>query len=165
MPPERVPILIQARDAGIPVSVPIILYSLTPEVVKGAGAAAEGAMTFAAWTSANDIPKNQEFVENYTAKYGAVPGTYSARAYAAAYVLAEAIANAGATESTAIRDALADITDLDTILGSFAFNEVGDAVYDPIVLIVGKRRTQNLQIGVDASRRAHRGASSHELRI
>ena len=136
LPPERVPILTQARDAGIPVSVPIILYSLTLDVVKGAGAAAEGAMTFAAWTSANDIPKNQEFVENYTAKYGAVPGTYSARAYTAAYVLAEAIANAGSTESTAIRDALADISDLDTILGSFAFNEVGDAVYNPIVLIV-----------------------------
>ena len=93
-------------------------------------------MTFLGWTSANDIPKNQEFVENYTAKYGAGPGTYSARAYAAAYVLAEAIANAGTTDSTAIRDALADITDLDTIFGSFAFNEVGDAVYDPIVLIV-----------------------------
>ena len=33
-------------------------------------------------------------------------------------------------------DALANITDFDTILGKFSFNNVGDAVYDPIVLIV-----------------------------
>ena len=136
LPPEKTPILSQARDAGIPVSVPIIVRTLTPDDVEAAGAAAEGAMTFTEWASANDIVRNQEFVENYTAKYGAGPGNYSARAYTAAYVLAEAIANAGSTDSTAIRDALADITDLDTILGDFSFNEVGDAVHDPIVLIV-----------------------------
>ena len=33
-------------------------------------------------------------------------------------------------------DALANITDFDTILGKFSFNAVGDAVYDPVVLIV-----------------------------
>ncbi len=31
---------------------------------------------------------------------------------------------------------MADITDLDTILGEFSFDGNGDAVYDPIVLIV-----------------------------
>ena len=35
-----------------------------------------------------------------------------------------------------MRDALAHIMDLDTILGQFSFNEVGDAIYDPIVLTV-----------------------------
>ena len=136
LPPEKPGILTQAREAGIPVSVPINIRTLTPGDVAAAGAAAEGAMTFTEWTSANAVLKNQEFVENYTAKYGVGPGNYSARAYTAAYVLAEAIANAGSAESTAIRDALADISDLDTIFGSFAFNEVGDAVYNPIVLIV-----------------------------
>ena len=32
--------------------------------------------------------------------------------------------------------ALSDIQGFDTILGKFAFNADGDAVYDPIVLIV-----------------------------
>ena len=76
------------------------------------------------------------FVQNYKAKYGIEPTNYAARAYGALYVLAEAIANAGSTDPTAIRDALANIENLDTIFGNFSFNEVGDAVYDPIVLAV-----------------------------
>ena len=75
-------------------------------------------------------------MQNYTAKYGVEPSNYAARAYGALYVLAEAIANAGSTDSTAIRNALANIRNLDTIFGEFSFNDVGDAVYDPIVLIV-----------------------------
>ena len=50
--------------------------------------------------------------------------------------LAEAIANAGSTDASEIRDALANVSGLDTIFGDFSFNEVGDAVYDPIVLVV-----------------------------
>ena len=136
LPPEKPGILIQAREIGIPVTVPFILRTLAAEDVEVAGPAAEGAMTFTEWTSASDIPRNQMFVQNYTAKYGVEPSNYAARAYASAYVLSAAIANAGSTNSTAIRDALAYIGDLDTIFGNFSFNEVGDAVYDPIVLIV-----------------------------
>jgi branched-chain amino acid transport system substrate-binding protein len=136
LPPEKPGILIQAREIGIPVTVPIILRTLTAEDVEVAGPAAEGAMTFTEWTSASDIPRNQMFVQNYTAKYGVEPSNYAARAYASAYVLSAAIANAGSTNSTAIRNALANIRNLDTIFGEFSFNDVGDAVYDPIVLIV-----------------------------
>ena len=136
LPPEKPGILIQAREIGMLVTVPFILRTLTAEDVEVAGPAAEGAMTFTEWTSVSDIPRNQMFVQNYTAKYGVEPSNYAARAYASAYVLSAAIANAGSTNSTAIRDALAYIGDLDTIFGNFSFNEVGDAVYDPIVLIV-----------------------------
>ena len=136
LPPEKPGILIQAREIGIPVTVPIILRTLTAEDVEVAGPAAEGAMTFTEWTSASDIPRSQMFVQNYTAKYGVEPSNYAARAYASAYVLSAAIANAGSTNSTAIRNALANIRNLDTIFGEFSFNDVGDAVYDPIVLIV-----------------------------
>ena len=136
LPPEKAEILIQAREIGIPVTVPFILRTLTAEDVEVAGPAAEGAMTFTEWTSASDIPRNQMFVQNYTAKYGVEPSNYAARAYASAYVLSAAIANAGSTDSTAIRNALANIRNLDTIFGEYSFNDVGDAVYDPIVLIV-----------------------------
>ena len=40
------------------------------------------------------------------------------------------------SDATAIRDALANITAFDTVLGQFSFDAVGDAVYDPVVLIV-----------------------------
>ncbi len=136
LPPEKPGILIQAREIGMLVTVPFILRTLTAEDVEAAGNAAEGAMTFTEWASASDKPRNQLFVQNYTAKYGVEPSNYAARAYASAYVLSAAIANAGSTNSTAIRNALANIRNLDTIFGEFSFNDVGDAVYDPIVLIV-----------------------------
>ena len=44
--------------------------------------------------------------------------------------------NAQSTDSTAIRDALTKISDFDTVLGQFSFNESGDAGYAPKILIV-----------------------------
>ena len=136
LPPEKSEILIQGRQLGIPASVPFVIRTLTNDVVEAAGDAAEGAMTFTEWGSAADTPGNAAFVQNYSAKYGGEPGNYVARAYAALHILAEAIANAESTDSTAIRDAMANIRNYDTILGSFSFDAVGDAVHDPLVLVV-----------------------------
>ena len=134
--PDKPRIMIQGRQLGIPNSVPFVMRTLTIADVQAAGDAAEGAITFVAWASAVDIPENQAFVQNYSAKYGVEPSNYAARAYAGLHILAEAIANAQSTDSIAIRDALANITDFDTVFGKFSFNEVGDAVYDPKILIV-----------------------------
>ena len=134
--PDKPRIMIQGRQLGIPNSVPFVMRTLTIADVQAAGDAAEGAITFVAWASAVDIPENQAFVQNYSAKYGVEPNNYAARAYAGLHILAEAIANAQSTDSIGIRDALAKITDFDTVFGKFSFNEVGDAVYDPKILIV-----------------------------
>ena len=58
LPPEKSDILIQAREIGIPASVPIVFRTLTAGDVEAAGSAAEGAMTFTEWTGASDIPRN-----------------------------------------------------------------------------------------------------------
>ena len=134
LPPEKVGMLIQAQQLGI--TAPFVLRTLTTDVVEAAGSAAEDAMTFVGWTAAIDTPANQNFVQNYTATYGSEPNNYAARAYATLYVLAEALTQAQSTEPAAIRDALANIKDLDTIFGKFSFDANGDAVYDPRVLIV-----------------------------
>ena len=47
-----------------------------------------------------------------------------------------AILNSQSTDSHAIRDALAGTKDFDTVLGTFSFDDVGDAAYDPVMLIV-----------------------------
>ena len=112
------------------------MTDLTGAEIEKADAAAEGAITFANWTSIADTPGNQAFVENYRAAYGIEPDQWAAQSYATLYILAEAIAEAQSTEATAVRDALANTVDLDTILGQFSFNADGDAVYDPTVLIV-----------------------------
>ncbi|MYA72134.1 ABC transporter substrate-binding protein [Candidatus Poribacteria bacterium] len=134
LPPEKPLILVEAAALGI--SAPFIVSSLTNVEVAAAGAAAEGAITFIDWLPTDDTPGNQAFVKSYSATYGMAPNVFVAASYVTVYILAEAIENAEATDSTAIRDALANIMDFDTVFGKFSFNANGDAVYAPGVLIV-----------------------------
>ncbi|MDE2887615.1 MAG: ABC transporter substrate-binding protein [Gemmatimonadota bacterium] len=129
-------ILIQGRRLGVPPGVPFITLEMTLNEVRAAGAAAEGVITFTGWTRLAATPGNQAFVEDFEAKYDIDASRRSAQSYAALHILAEAIATAGSADASAIRDAMAGIRDLDTILGQFSFNADGDAVYNPIVLIV-----------------------------
>ena len=134
LPPEKPIALIAAHQLGI--TAPVIVSSLTDVEAQAAGAAAEGAITFIGWLPTDATPGNQAFVQNYTDRYGTAPNIFAASAYAALYILSEAIANAESTDATAIRDALANITDLDTVLGQFSFNADGDAIYEQNALIV-----------------------------
>ena len=136
LPPDKPEILIQARQLGIPDSVPFIINTLTAADVQAAGGAAEGTIAFTSWVNTVDTPGNQVFIQNYRTKYGIEPNIWAAQSYASVYILAKAIADAQSADPNAIRDALANITDFDTILGKFSFNSVGDAIYDPIILIV-----------------------------
>ncbi len=134
LPPEKASILKQSRELGI--TARFVMRTLTDADVEAAGDAAEGTITFTGWGTAVDNPLNHAFVQNYHKKYGTTPNNYAARSYIALYVLAEAIANASTKDSMSIRDALANITELETIVGKFSFNQDGDAVYEPQVLIV-----------------------------
>ena len=134
LPPEKPGILTQADQLGI--SVPFIVSSLTDVEVQAAGAAAEGAITFIGWLSTDNTSKNQAFVQNYSETFGMEPNVFAVSSYASVYILVEALKNAASTDATAIRDALANIRDLDTVLGKFSFNADGDAVYEPKVMIV-----------------------------
>ena len=133
---EVIEILTQGRQLGIPSEIPFVSIVLSDDEIQKAGDAAEGAIALSSWVSTANTPGNQDFVQNYTAKFGMEPSVWAAQPYAAVYILAKAISDAQSTDPTAIRDALANITDFDTVLGKFSFNAVGDAVYDPIVLIV-----------------------------
>ena len=134
LPPEKPGILTQADQLGI--SVPFIVSSLTDVEVEAAGAAAEGAITFIGWLSTDDTPGNQAFVQNYNMTYGMTPNVFATASYTSVYILAEAIKNAQATDAISIRDALANISNLDTVLGKFSFNADGDAIYEQKALIV-----------------------------
>lgn len=129
----RTQALIDGGQHGIPILMPL----LTMDEVERAGETAEGAISFTYWSSTGNVPANRAFVENYMAKYdGAEPGRFAAVSYATVHILAKAIADAGSSDSRAIRNALAQIENLDTVLGAFSFDANGDAVYDPAVLIV-----------------------------
>ena len=143
LPPEKPGILIQAHELGI--SATFIVSSLTDVEVQAAGPAAEGAITFTGWLPTDDTPGNQAFVQNYSATYGMEPNAFAASSYAAVYILAEAIKNAESADAISIRDALANISDFDTVFGKFSFNADGDAVYAPKVLIVKDGTLQSFE--------------------
>lgn len=127
---EMVQIIAQAKEVGI--SVPLIVPDLTITEVQAAGDAAEGAITISGWSAGSDAPESQAFVQSYQAKYGSEPLPWAAQAYATLHILANAIMNAGSTDAAAIRDALAQTMDFDTILGKFSFDANGEAMYDRV---------------------------------
>ena len=130
-------VIIQAGALGIPDTVQLIVPDLTATEIQGAGAAAEGAIAFSGWARLSNIPGNQDFIQKYQAKYGIEKvEPWAAQSYATLYILANAIAQAQSADSAAIRDALAQTMDFPTILGNFSFDPNGEAVYDPIVLMV-----------------------------
>ena len=129
-------VLVQGREVGIPDDVPFIVPALGLGQVEQAGAAAEGAITFAAWTSTAETPASQAFVRNYAARYGEQPTVYTALAYTSVQLLVNAISEAGSTDSDAIQEALAATSDFETVLGGFSYDAVGDAEYDPVILVV-----------------------------
>ncbi len=133
---EMTQVIIQAGELGIPDTVQLIVPDLTSTEIQDAGDAAEGAIAFTGWTSLSDTPGNQAFVEKYRAKYGSKGEQWAAQSYATLHILAAAMAKAQSADSDAIRDALAQTMDLPTILGNFSFDANGEAVYDPIVLMV-----------------------------
>jgi branched-chain amino acid transport system substrate-binding protein len=138
-------ILAQTPEVGFPDTIQIIAPDLTMDEIQKAGDGAEGTIGFIGWSSISDAPGNQAFVRNYRAKYGIEPEPWAAQSYATLYVLANAIKTAQSTDSTAIRDALAQTTDFPTILGklgNYAFNPDGDALYDQILMIVKDRELQ-----------------------
>ena len=140
LPPEKPVILIQKHELGL--SVPFVVSSLTEREVQAAGVAAEGAITFTGWLSTDTTPGNQAFVENHSARFGTEPTAFAAFSYASVLILAWAIEKAPSTDSVSIREALADLRDLDTILGPFSFDANGDAMYEPKVLIVNEGQLQ-----------------------
>lgn len=133
---EAIHILTQAQDLGIPSNVPFISLVLSIDEIQRVGDAAEGSITFTSWVATADTAGNQEFVQKYTTKYGMEPSVWAAQSYAAVHIFAQALSNAQSTDSTAIANALSEIRDFDTVLGKFSFDVNGDAVYDPVALVV-----------------------------
>ncbi len=135
---EAAGIMSQGRQLGIPESVPFIGGNgfNSPKLAQLAGPAAEGAITGAAWLISNDTPGNKAFVEAYHKKYGADPDQFAAQAYTGVYILANAIKTAGSSNPTAIRDAMAKIKDLDTVLGKFSFDANREPVHSPVVQVI-----------------------------
>jgi len=107
----------------------------TPAIIKSAGAAAEGAISGAAWYLGNPSPENKAFVAAYKAKYNADPDQFAAQAYSAVYVYLDAVKrtpNPTSVLHEKLRDQIALTTGVKTPLGEVSFNashDVNQQVY------------------------------------
>lgn len=135
---EAAGIMTQARQLGIPATVPFIGGNgfNSPKLAELAGSAANGAISGSAWFIDNDAPGNADFVKAYRDQYGSDPDQFAAQAYAGVYLLATAIKNANASDSRSIRNALAALKDMPTVLGTFSFDANRNPVHPPVVQIV-----------------------------
>jgi branched-chain amino acid transport system substrate-binding protein len=139
-------VLIQARQRGFQ-NVPIVGSNAfnSDAVLRAAGDAAEGLIVGSAWSAALPSERNQQFIQNYRARYSAEPDQLAAQAYTGVFILATALRDAGPnSDPRALRDALERIKNLDTPLGVFAFDAAHDPAYAPMVQIVRDGRLQLL---------------------
>jgi branched-chain amino acid transport system substrate-binding protein len=135
---EATQIIIQARALGY--TGPIIGGNgfNSPAVLKDSGADSEGLIVGGAWNYGNPNPSESSmaFVTNFEAQYDTSPDQFAAQAYTGAWLLATAIRCADSVDRVAVRDALVTITEFDSPLGVFSFDEDRNPVHDPIAQIV-----------------------------
>jgi branched-chain amino acid transport system substrate-binding protein len=136
-------IVVQARKLGIGPNVHIIGGNgmNSPQIAKIAGPAAEGVIVGAAWIETSPNPMSQDFVKGYKAKYNADPDQFAAQAYAGVQILSDALKRANVSGDTAkdrdaLRGALAQTKNLDTVLGKFSFTSGRDADHPPVVQVI-----------------------------
>ena len=130
-------ILKKAREIGI--TVPIIGNNgfNSPQLIKSAGSAANGAVVASPWYPGKDDAKVKNFIAAYKAKYNKEPDQFAAQAYDALQIMAIAIEKSGSvTDSKKLRDTLATIKDYSGVTGKFSFDEKRNPAMDVTVLVV-----------------------------
>ena len=124
----------QARDKGI--TVPFVGgdgWDATQLYTIG-GKALNGSFFSNHYSPYDTVPQVHKFVNDYKARYGAIPDALAATAYDAARIMFDAIKRANSLDGKAIRDALAATKDFPGVTGKVTFNENRDAV-KPIIMI------------------------------
>ncbi len=126
-------LLIQGRNLGI--TVPFVGGNgfNDTNIIKRAGAAAEGLIVGTAWVPSVPSAANLAFYDAYRQAYKQEPNQFAAQAYAGAQVVAEAIRRAGVTGTEPIQvqrekivAALYTIKNFDTPLGKIGITKERD---------------------------------------
>jgi branched-chain amino acid transport system substrate-binding protein len=127
----------QARELGI--TVPIFGGDgwEAPELLQIGGSAMENTYYSTHFSPESSDPRALDFVKKYKAKYNnKIPDAMAALGYDSAMVLAEAIKQAGATDGSKVRDALAGIKDFEGVTGKTTIDPHRDASKAAVVIAV-----------------------------
>jgi branched-chain amino acid transport system substrate-binding protein len=108
----------------------------SPTLLQVAGKNADGNFYANHFSAADPDPVVQKFVQNYQAKYHSAPDALAALWYDGARILAQAIQQAGSTEGTKIRDALAATKDFQGVTGRISIDENRNAAKPAVILTI-----------------------------
>ena len=134
---EAALIMKKAREIGI--TVPFVGNNgfNSPQLIKSAGKAADGAIVASPWFPGKDDAKVKKFVAAYKAKYNREPDQFAAQAYDALHIMASALEKAGTTtDRKKLKESLTTIKDFPGVTGKFAFDAKRNPAMDVTVLVV-----------------------------
>lgn len=106
----------------------------SPELLTSSGETLRGVYLPNHFWVNSENPLVQKFVSNYKTKYGVPPDALAATAYDAVRMLFDAIRRAGATESGAIRDALAKTSNFPGVTGTITLDSERNAMTPVYIL-------------------------------
>jgi branched-chain amino acid transport system substrate-binding protein len=137
---EASPIIKQARALGYTGLIIGGNGFNSPDLITQAGSDAEGVMAGTAWNIGNTNPRNLAFISAFQKAYGVKPDQFAAQAYMGTWLIAYAVRSGGSGDPGAIRNALADIINFTTPLGSFSFDGSREPVHPSIVQVIRNGR-------------------------
>ncbi len=142
-------IIKQARDLGIMQPVLGADGFDSPVLLELAGAPALNDVYFSNhYSSLDQDPKVQNFITDFTAKYGSEPNAFHALGYDLGMYIADAIERAGSTDPTAIKDALASTENFVGVTGTFSMGEDHNPIKSAVVIGL-KDGVQDSSVKVD----------------
>ncbi len=135
--PPEVPLVIkQARALGLEARLCGADGWDNDAVINGSGDGAAGCFLVGAFSREDSRPAVKRFVEAFTRRGGAAPGTFEALGYDSMSLLAEAMKKG--TTSAAIREGLAGVKGFEAVTGTITIDPAGDAVKGAVILDIQK---------------------------
>lgn len=105
------------------------------ELLTLCGADCDGYYFSRHYAADNATATARKFIENYQARYNAVPDDVAALTYDSFQLLFTALKNAGKVDRQAVRDAVANLSDFEGVTGTMKFREgSGDPVKSAVFL-------------------------------
>ncbi|WP_035051881.1 branched-chain amino acid ABC transporter substrate-binding protein [Andreprevotia chitinilytica] len=133
MDAQAAPLKKQAKKLGISAQVMGGDGTQTPELIKLAGADAEGMISSSPGQEKVAMPGGKAFLDKFKAKFGTEVQLYSPYCYDAVKVMVEAMKKAGSTEPAKYLPEISKV-ELDGVTGHIAFDEKGDIKNGAITL-------------------------------
>jgi branched-chain amino acid transport system substrate-binding protein len=119
------PMAKQVHELGIKTPLVSGDGACSPEFIKLAGDGADQMTCTRAGEAVERLPKGEQFMNRYQAKFGSTVQIYAPYAYDAVYVIVDAIRRAGSLDRAAVAAAVAT-TSYDGLTGHIAFDSKGD---------------------------------------